>query len=111
MCENIKFDDWKKIDMRVGQIKAVKDHPKADKLYILLIDLGKEDQDRQVVAGLKGSYSEEELIGKKVIVFSNLEPAVLRGEESAGMILAAVKDDKVVLIGPENDIELGAKVE
>lgn len=111
MCEHIKFEDWKKLDLRVGQIKAVKQHPNANKLLILLVDLGKEGQDRQLVAGLKESYTEEELIGKRVIVFSNLEPAVLRGEESAGMVLAAVKNGKVALLSPDKDIELGAKIE
>lgn len=112
-CEDyIEFKDWKKLELRVGKIKGVKEHPKADKLYILLVDLGKDDQDRQVVAGLRGHYSEEELIGRKIIIFKNLKPVTLRGVESNGMVLAAVNDeDKVVLIGPEEDIEEGSKIE
>lgn len=111
MTEHIKFNDWKKLDLRVGKIKAVKDHPNANKLYILLVDLGNVEQDIQLLAGLKENYKPNELIGKKVIVFRNLEPAVIRGIESAGMILAATSNNKIVLISPEKDIDLGAKIE
>lgn len=109
--KKIRFEDWKEIDLRVGEIKSIKDHPKADKLYILLVDLGKGEHDIQLVAGLKNYYKKEELIGKLVIVVRNLEPAVIRGVESQGMLLAAVFKDKVCLISPEKEIEVGAKVE
>ena len=97
--------------LRVGKIKAVKDHPNAEKLYLLLIDIGPIEQNIQLVAGLKQHYKKEELLNKKVIVFRNLESAVIRGEESAGMVLAAVKDNKVVLITPDKDIDIGAKIQ
>ncbi len=109
--DKIRFSDWQKLDLRVGKIKGVKDHPNAEKLYILLVDIGPIEQNIQLVAGLKQHYKKEELMGKKVIVFRNLEPAVIRGEESAGMVLAAVKDNKVVLITPDKDIDLGAKIQ
>ncbi|MEK6936642.1 MAG: methionine--tRNA ligase [Nanoarchaeota archaeon] len=109
--DKIKFSDWQKLDLRVGKIKGVKDHPNAEKLYILLVDIGPIEQNIQLVAGLKQHYGKNELVGKKVIVFRNLEPAVIRGEESAGMVLAAVKDNKVVLITPDKDIDLGAKIQ
>lgn len=104
----IEFKDWKELDIRVGEIKEVKDHPNADKLLILKVDVGKEIQ---LVAGIKNNYNKKELIGKKIVVFTNLEPAVLRGVKSEGMLLAAVKEDKVVLLTPEKDIDNGAKIE
>jgi methionyl-tRNA synthetase len=107
----ISFDEWKKFDFRVAEIIDVDDHPQADKLFVLKVDLGKEE--RTLVAGLKGFYEKDELVGKKVIVFVNLEPAELRGVMSEGMVLAAIQgnDDKVVLLSPEQDIENGAKVQ
>ncbi len=108
MSETIPFKEWQKCDFRVGQIKEVKDHPKADKLYLMKVDLG--EKVIQLVAGLKEFYSIKELKNKKVIVFANLEPAVIRGEKSEGMVLAAEKEGKVALLTPEKDIEIGAKV-
>ncbi|MBI2671891.1 methionine--tRNA ligase [Candidatus Woesearchaeota archaeon] len=108
--DKIKFEDWKKLDLRVGKIKAVKDHPDADKLYILLVSVGK-GEDIQLVAGIKEHYNKQELMNKKVIVLRNLEPAVIRGEESAGMVLAAVSDKRVTLITPDKDIDIGSKVQ
>jgi len=109
--EKIPFNDWKKLDLRVGQIKTVKQHPNADKLYILLVDLGEGEHDLQLVAGLKNDYKQEELLNKKITVIRNLEPTTIRGVESQGMLLAAVFKDKTILISPEKDIETGAKVE
>ena len=107
----VLFEDWKKFDLRIGKITAVKDHPSADKLYILLVDLGEGEHDIQIVAGLKSDYNKDKLIGGKIVVLKNLKSAVIRGVESQGMLLAAVFNDKVVLIQPERDIEVGAKVE
>ena len=107
----VLFEDWKKLDLRIGKIGGVKDHPSADKLYILLVDLGKGEHDVQIVAGLKEDYNKDELIGKKIAVLRNLKPAVIRGVESQGMLLAAVFNENVVLIQPDKDIEIGAKVE
>ena len=108
--ENVKFDDWQKLDLRTGKILEVRDIEGADKLYKLEIDLGKEK--RTLVAGLKPYYKPEELMGKSCIVFTNLEPKTLKGIESQGMILAAVSEDesKVRLLQPDEDIELGCGV-
>ncbi|MEK6835007.1 MAG: methionine--tRNA ligase, partial [Nanoarchaeota archaeon] len=92
----IPFNDWKKLDIRVGKILEVQDHPSADKLLVMKVDIGNEI--RTIVAGIKRYYTKKELLNKKVIVFVNLEQKELRGIKSEGMILAAVKDDKVVLI-------------
>jgi len=109
--EKVSFNDWKKLDLRIGRIKSVKDHTNADKLFILIVDLGEGEHDLQLVSGLKDHYNKEELIGKDIVVLKNLEPAVFRGVESQGMLLAGVFKDKIVLLGPEKDIEIGAKIE
>ena len=112
MTEEIKFDEWKKLDLRVGKIISVEPHPNADKLYLLEVDLGSFGK-RKLVAGLRQHYKEKDLKGKFCIVFTNLEPATIRGIKSEGMILAAVTDDrsKVFIIKPEKEIELGSKIQ
>lgn len=92
------------LDLRVGRIISVKKHPAADKLYVLEIDIGEK---RQIVAGLRQYYTEEELEGKKVVVVANLASAKLRGFESQGMMLAAEKDGKVKLLSPPEKAPLG----
>ena len=112
MSEEINFNEWEKLDLRVGKILKVEDIEGADKLYKLTIDLGEEIGKRTVCAGIKKYYSKENLAGKKIILFVNLIPRKLKGIESQGMVLAAVDEteDKVILISPEEDIEIGSKV-
>ena len=105
----IFFQPAKVGDIRVGEIKKVEDHPNAEKLVVMDVDIG--EKTIQLVAGIKQHYSNDELVGKKVVVFVNLEPAVLRGVKSEGMILAAVEKDNIALISPEKDIGNGAKIE
>ncbi|MFH1710904.1 MAG: methionine--tRNA ligase [Nanoarchaeota archaeon] len=109
---NVKFGEWANLDLRVAQIKKVEDIEGADKLYKLIVDVG-ELGDRVICAGIKAYYSKEKLKNKKIIIISNLEPRVLRGIESKGMLLAAgSKDrDKCVLIKPDNSAEDGARIE
>ncbi len=85
-----------KINLKVAEILIVEPHPDADKLYVMQIDIGKEK--RQLVAGLRNYYKAEELKGKHIVIVSNLQPVKLRGKESQGMLLAAVKDDKVTIV-------------
>lgn len=85
-------DKFLKLNLKVAKILEVKDHPNADKLYVMKIDLGSEQ--RQLVAGLRSYYSSEKLLGKKIVIVSNLEPAKLRGETSEGMLLAASDEGK-----------------
>lgn len=106
--EEIEFNEWQKMDLRVAEILEVQDHPDADKLYVLKIKIGNEE--KTIVAGIRKHYTKEDLIGQKIIVFTNLKPAVLRGIKSEGMLLAASKDGKVVLLTPEDDIDSGAKI-
>jgi methionyl-tRNA synthetase len=107
--ENITFDHFKTMDLRVAQIKTCEDIEGADKIYKLTIDTGEE---RTVVAGIKLFYTKEELIGKKVVLVANLEPKILRGVSSHGMLLAASTDDKssLTLITVDKDIPNGSKV-
>ncbi len=104
----ISIDDFGKLDLRVAEILEVNDHPNADRLYAMKIKIGSEE--RSLVAGIKKHYTKEELIGKKIIVIANLEPAELRGVKSEGMLLAASEGDNVVLVTVDKDIESGAKL-
>ena len=106
----ISIEEFSRIDLRVAEIKSVEDHPDADKLLVLKIDVGDGIEDRQLVAGIKGHYSPAELVGKKVIIVNNLTPAVLRGVESQGMLLAAQDGQDIVVLGPEKDVRAGARV-
>ena len=104
----ITFDDFKKLELRVARIKDVNEHPNADRLYVITIDLG--DRTKQVVAGIRSAYKKEELIGREVVVVDNLEPAMLRGVESQGMILAASDDEGLSIITLEKERKLGSVV-
>ena len=104
----ISFNDFTKIDLRVAKIVSVEDHPQADRLLVLHIDVGGEQ--RQIVAGIKGHYSAEELQGKLIIVVNNLAPAVLRGVESQGMLLAIQAGERIVLVAPDGDAPPGSEV-
>jgi len=111
----IEFSDWQKLDLRVGKIIEVENIEGADKLYKITVNLGKETGKRTICAGIKEFYTKEELQDKLIILFTNLKPRTMRGIESQGMLLAAVKEKdgkeiKVVLISPEKDIEIGSKV-
>ena len=104
----VTLEEFKKLEIKVAQIKEVQDHPNADKLYIIIIDLG--DKTKQIVAGIKGSYKKEELIGKQVVVVDNLEPAVLRGIESQAMLLAVQDAKGICIVMPEREVQLGSIV-
>ena len=112
MKPQIPFSDWEKLDIRVGKITKVEDHPKADKLYILEVNFGEEIGQRTIVAGLKKHYTKEQLEGKLGVFIVNLEPVVLRGIKSDGMTLAAVNGDEsvIAILEPNKDITLGSKV-
>ena len=106
----ISIDDFMKIELRVGQIKAAEKVKGADKLLRLEVDIGSEV--RQIVAGIAEVYAPEPLIGRKVIIVANLAPRKLRGIESNGMIVAASVGDKgaPVLAGFLEDVPVGAKL-
>ena len=111
MKEEVNFDDWEKLDLRVAEVKEVEEIEGADKLYKLILDVG-ELGERVICSGLKEYFSKEELKRKKIIYFANLKPRKMRGVESQGMLLAASTEDhqKVILLAPESDIENGTRV-
>ncbi|WP_297495601.1 methionine--tRNA ligase [Thermococcus sp.] len=104
----VNFDDFAKLDLRVGKIIEVKDHPNADRLYVVKVDIG--DEVRTLVAGLKKYYKPEELLNKTVVIIANLEPKKLRGVESQGMLLAADDGKNVALLMPDKEVKLGARI-
>ncbi len=108
--EQISFDEWKKLEMKVGKIVEIEKVPKTEKLYKLKVDIG--EKSIQIVTSLVPYYKEEELIDKKIIVLINLKPAKFGGEVLEGMLLCAEKEDgsECVLLTVEKDIEIGTQV-
>ena len=104
----VTIDEFRKLELRIAEIKEVAEHPNADRLFIVTVDLG--DKTKQLVAGIRGSYQKEDLIGKQVVVVDNLEPAMLRGVESQGMLLAASDENGIVIVSPEKKLKLGSTV-
>jgi len=104
----ISFEDFLKIDIRVGKVISAERVKNSVKLVKLIVDLGLEK--RQLVAGIAGYYSPEELIGKNIVVLANLKPKKIMGIESQGMLLAAVVDNKPVLLTTDKDVPPGTKV-
>ncbi|PIQ90732.1 MAG: methionine--tRNA ligase subunit beta [Candidatus Omnitrophica bacterium CG11_big_fil_rev_8_21_14_0_20_41_12] len=102
------IDDFRKLELRIAEIKEVNDHPNADKLLVLIVDLG--DRQKQVVAGIKAFYTKEELIGKQVVLVDNLDPVILRGVESQGMILAGSDESLLAVVSPDKKLKLGSIV-
>lgn len=105
----ISIDDFAKVELRIATIVSVEPHPNADRLLVLQIDLGEER--RQLVAGIRAYYEPASLIGKQIVVVANLQPAVLRGVESQGMLLAASDaEGRLAFVTPEKPVATGAKV-
>jgi len=107
--ENVTYKDLEKLNLRVANIKAAKQHPNAP-YYLLVLDLGQVEPDVQVVADLAESYKFEELIGKQVIFLENFDPKEVKGEDSIGALLITTKEGKPVLISPEKETLPGVKV-
>ena len=103
----ISFKEFQKMDLRVGTIKKAEGIPGSRNLLRLTVDVG---EDRTVVAGLVGLYSEPDLIGKQVVLVANLEPVKLMGVESHGMVLAAEDDSGVHLLIPDVKTKPGSTV-
>jgi methionyl-tRNA synthetase len=105
----IVYDDFAKLDLRVGTVTACEKVEKADKLLKLTVDLGAET--RTIVSGIALHYTAEEMVGKQVVVVVNLAPRKLKGIESQGMILTAEdKDGKLRLLKPEEAVNPGSSV-
>ena len=95
----IEFDDFDKIDLRVGTIEKAEKHPKADRLLVFQVKMGTER--RQIISGVAEHFTPEEMVGKQIIVVANLKPRKLRGLESKGMIIFADNGEKLELVTTE----------
>lgn len=104
----ITYDDFAKLDLRVATVLAARPHPNADKLLLLQVQVGAEE--KQIVAGIRAHYQPEALVGKQIIIVNNLQEAVLRGEESRGMLLAATDAAGVTVLTPDRACESGSRV-
>ncbi|MBU2540353.1 MAG: hypothetical protein KJ593_00465 [Candidatus Omnitrophica bacterium] len=104
----VSFNDFKKLELKIAKIVDASDHPDADKLYVLKVNLG--DKEKQLVAGIRNFYKTEELIGRQIVVVDNLEAATIRGVKSEGMLLAARDAEGISLLMPEREMQLGSSV-
>ena len=102
------IEEFSKLGLKMGKITEVADHPNADKLYLLKVDTG--DKTIQLVAGLKKHYTPQSLEGRTIAVLTNLEPRVVRGVDSQGMLLAAQCGDEVSILTSDKEIEPGSVV-
>ncbi len=109
VSDTITYDDFSKVALRVGLVVTAEKHPNADRLLVLKVDVG-EAEPRQIVAGIAKHYAPEALVGKRVVVVINLAPAMLRGVESRGMLLAAGGADIASLLSPLHDVAPGSIV-
>jgi methionyl-tRNA synthetase len=104
----VSYEDFQKLDLRVGRILTAEPVPKATRLLKLTVDVGEEQ--RTVVAGIAASYQPEALAGKSIILVANLAPRTLRGVESQGMVLAAESDGQIILASFDTPVSPGSKV-
>jgi len=109
MADLIPYDHFAKLELRVARVLEVRPHPNADRLLLLQVDVG--DEQKQIVAGIRQHYTPEQLTGKLIVIVNNLEPAMLRGESSNGMLLAATSGEKVVVLTVDDpSCDVGAKI-
>jgi len=108
--EYVKFEDFKKLQLKIAKVLKVEDHPNADKLYVLTVTTGTGEAEKTIVAGIKMHYKPEELVGKQVVIIDNLEPAVIRGVASNGMLLATKDGNSLAILAPDREITTGSPV-
>ncbi|MEA3238905.1 MAG: methionine--tRNA ligase [Candidatus Bipolaricaulota bacterium] len=106
--ERVSFDDFSRLDMQVGRVLSASPVPGADRLYQLQIDVG--TRTLTIVAGIRKHYSSEDLIGQQVVVLVNLEPTVIRGVKSEGMLLVAGRGKGISLLAPDHDVPPGSPI-
>jgi methionine--tRNA ligase beta chain len=104
----VNYEEFRKIELKIATIKDVKPHPQADRLYVVTVDVG--GVTKQLVAGIRLFYTEESLKDKQVVIVDNLEPAVIRGVESQGMLLAATDEKGITVISPDRRVQEGSIV-
>jgi methionine--tRNA ligase beta chain len=109
MADPITYADFAKLELRVARVLEARPHPNADRLLLIQVDVG--DEQKQIVAGIRQHYTPEQLVGKLIVIVNNLEPAMLRGESSNGMLLAATSNEKVVVLTVDDpECTVGAKI-
>ncbi|MCS7064804.1 MAG: methionine--tRNA ligase subunit beta, partial [Fimbriimonadales bacterium] len=108
MSETITIEEFKRLDIRIARVVQAEPVPKTEKLLKLTIDLGGET--RTIVAGIAETYTPEQLVGKQIVVLANLQPAVIRGIVSEGMLLAAEVEGKAILLTPDREVPEGSVV-
>ncbi|OHA02213.1 MAG: methionine--tRNA ligase subunit beta [Candidatus Sungbacteria bacterium RIFCSPLOWO2_02_FULL_48_13b] len=104
----ISIEDFKKVELKVGRVLSTESVEGSEKLLKLRVQIG--DEERQIIAGIAKQYSIEELVGRLIIVVANLEPRILMGFESQGMILAAGDGETIALLMPDKDIPSGTTI-
>jgi len=109
LSEEISFEDFKRLDIRVGTVTSVERVKRAERLYKILVDLGSLGT-RQTISSLVGYYQPNELQGKRVVFLTNLKQAKFSGEVSQGMLLAAEIDGKLALLTTDREIQSGARI-
>ena len=108
--DQITFEDFIKLDIRIGKVVSAEKVPETDKLLKLIFDIG-DGQERQIISGIAEFIPDPStLVGKEIPVLINLKPRKFKGLESQGMILAAEVDGGIVLLHPEKDIPTGSKI-
>jgi methionyl-tRNA synthetase len=104
----VSYNQFKDMEIRTGKVLQVEEIEGADKLYLITVDIGIET--RKIVAGIKPWYSIQELTGKHVIILANLEPRVIRGIESKGMLLATLADNNLSVLTTDREVPPGSIV-
>lgn len=105
---NITFEDFKKLEIRIGKVLTAEKVEGTEKLLKLEVDFG--DFKRQIVSGIAKFYNPEDLVGKEYPFIVNLEPRIIRGIESQGMILAVGDGEEIVLLEPDKEVPAGSMV-
>ena len=111
----INYEEFKKVELRVGKVLAAERVEGSEKLLKLSVDLGEKDEaaamkPRQIIAGIGTVYAPEQMVGKEIIVVANLEPRKLMGLESQGMLLAASGEGGPIILMPEREVPPGSEV-
>ncbi|MCK5044721.1 methionine--tRNA ligase [Candidatus Parcubacteria bacterium] len=105
----IIFDDFKKLEIKIGKVISAEKVPDADKLIKFVFDLGMEE--RQILAGIAEAFPDPSvLVGKEMPILVNIEPRKIRGYESQGMVMVAIADDKPILLQPETEVPPGSVI-
>jgi methionyl-tRNA synthetase len=107
-ARTVSLAEFQRLELRVATVLEARPHPNADKLVLLKVRVG--DRKKQIVAGIRKYREPHSLVGTRIVLADNLEPAVLRGERSEGMLLAVLDGDELALIVPDHEVRDGSLV-